>query len=385
MDIPTTYFLVSLMILANGGVLGLMHKDLPRVLQPSAVTWRIATLLLAGGCVLFAVQDSLPGGFILPIANGLVMLGYAGYWHALRKFYQQPDAYWFFLPVPFGIFAVFWFAQIQPSLLWRILIVNAICLFLLLGCFFTLIRAKQHGPTISRRVMAGIFLIAVLFTLFRSIVFGFFRVSPGLSLLDHTNWLHIATPILFAMLAVIGTTAYLLLCSQWISHQWKHAASTDYLTGLVNRRTLIDEGKKRFTEARARKHSFALAVIDIDHFKRVNDEHGHDVGDAALKFVAARLVKSCRDTELAGRQGGEEFVVLFENIDANQAHAAGERCRVSVQNESFDVNGQALTITVSIGVASLRENDTDFHDLLRRADQALYAAKASGRNRVEMA
>ena len=125
--------------------------------------------------------------------------------------------------------------------------------------------------------------------------------------------------------------------------------------------------------------------MDIDHFKRINDEHGHEMGDVALKHVAGRLQSACRGAELPARQGGEEFVVLFDNLQLHDAPAAGERLRQAVAQAPFTAGDLVLPLTVSIGLAVLRADDTHFDSLLRRADEALYVAKATGRNRVEIA
>jgi diguanylate cyclase (GGDEF)-like protein len=349
------------------------------------VSWRIATLLHAGGSILFAVQRELPPAFILPLANGLVLLGFTGYWRALRQFYGQPDTPWLLLPSLLGIAGVYWFAAIKPDIGIRILIVTVAWVSILLGSVFILFAQAQREVAISRRVLAGIFLLVVVFTVLRGVYFLLTGVRPDFSILDRFSLINVLTPMIAAVLPVIGTTAFLLMCSERIRRQWERAASTDYLTGLANRRTLADTGEKTFAAARQKGGGLALASIDIDHFKSINDRFGHDIGDVALKHVAACLEAACRGAELPARQGGEEFVVLFDSVDAEQALAAGERLRRAVADEPFVAGALSLPITVSIGVAILQADDLAFESLLRRADNALYAAKAGGRNRVEMA
>ncbi len=383
---PITIFAVgTLMMLANGGVLGLMHRDIPPTMQAAAASWRIATLLIAGGCVLFMVQQYWPPGFILPLSNGLVMLGFAGYCHALRQFYGLTVAHWLLLPVIIGVVGVFWFAQIETNIVARILVVSVVWITIMIACISVLAAQRHHETAISRRVLSGIFTVIIIFSLVRVTYFVVLGFSPGQSVLDASSWMNIATPMIAAVLPVIGTTAFLLMCSERIRRQWEQAASTDYLTGLPNRRTLADVGAKRYLEFRHQGRSLALAVIDVDHFKSLNDRFGHDVGDLALKHVAARLKSACRSPDLPARQGGEEFVVLFEGIDAEQAHVVGERMRNAVATHAFTHNGNQLTITVSIGIALLQQQDASFDALMTRADVALYAAKANGRNRVEIA
>ncbi|MDQ8038199.1 MAG: GGDEF domain-containing protein [Pedobacter sp.] len=381
MDPVTVFLIATLMMLANGGVLGLMHKDLPQALQPAAVSWRIATLLIAGGCVLFTVQRLLPPGFILPLANGLIMLGFSGYWRSLRQFYGLPDRWWLLLPFFIATLGIYWFSAVHPDTGARILFVSVAWSFIMLACVRILLAQSSRDVAISRRVMAGIFIAVTIFTLLRAIYFIFIGIHPDFSVTDSASWVNVVTPMIAAALPVIGTTAFLLMCSERIRRQWERAASTDYLTGLANRRTLADAGEKRFAENKG----MAVAIIDIDHFKSINDRFGHDIGDVALKHVAASLEAACREAELPARQGGEEFVVLFNGVDADGAHAAGERLRLAVAAKPFVAGELNLPVTVSIGVAVQSETDRNFDDVLRRADEALYAAKSGGRNRVEVA
>lgn len=380
---PKTVFLIgALMMLANGGVLGLMHWDLPRTLRPAAVSWRIATLLHAGGCLMFMVQDALPATFILPLANGLVMFGFTGYWRALRQFYGVPDTPWLLAPAVGGVLVVLWSAGAANSPLARILSVSLVWLVLIGGCIRNLLAQRRRDKALSRRVMTGLFIAITLFVLFRLGWFLAMGVAPGYSALDGAQWINIAAIVVMTVVPVIGTTAFLLMCSERIRRQWEHAASTDYLTGLANRRTLADAGATRFAQARAQGRGFGLGVIDIDHFKSINDRYGHDVGDAALKHVASMLEAACREAELPARQGGEEFVVLFDDVDGDSALAAGERLRLAVAHAPFTSGELTLPVTVSIGVAVRLPDDMEFDSVLRRADAALYSAKQGGRNRV---
>jgi diguanylate cyclase (GGDEF)-like protein len=386
MDPQTAYLIATLMMLANGGVLGLMRRDLPKTMRPAAASWRIGTLLAAGASILFTVQNALPPAFILPFINGLALLGFTGYWRALRQFYGKQDSWWLTAPAAFGVTVVFLFAAPQPAhnILIRIIAVSLAWLVIFSGCIAAL-RSARKDLAVSRRVLTGIFLAEILFMGFRAAWYTWAGLTASVELLSAGSWLNLASPLMIAVLPVIGTTAFVLMCSERLRRQWEHAASTDYLTGLANRRTMTDAGASRFMSSRQGQGRLALAVVDIDHFKAVNDNYGHDVGDSALKHVAARLQAACREPELPARQGGEEFVVLFDDVDAGGAYAAGERLRQSVEAVRFSEKDVALKLTVSIGVAVLREDDADFDNLLRRADLALYAAKNGGRNRVELA
>jgi diguanylate cyclase (GGDEF)-like protein len=385
MEPATVYLLGALMMMANGGVLGLMHRDFPPSLRPSAVTWRIGTLLHAGGCAMFMVQDSLPHSFVLPLANGLVMGGFTCYWCALRQFYGVPRSWLQLAPVTAGVLGVYWFSSVSPDPLGRMVVVSLVWAALLALCIRHLLVQSRRDRAWSRQVMAGTFVALLVTVVFRLGWFLAAGMKPDYSGLDGSLWINMASPVVLAIMPVIGTTAFLLMCSERIRRQWERAASTDYLTGLANRRTLADAGAKRFELARVQDRGFGLGVIDIDHFKSINDRFGHDVGDAALKHVAARLEMACREAELPARQGGEEFVVLFDDVNRDTALAAGERLRHAVAESPFTAGELILPVTVSIGVAVRQQDDIEFDSVLRRADTALYAAKQGGRNCVQWA
>ncbi len=161
-------------------------------------------------------------------------------------------------------------------------------------------------------------------------------------------------------------------------------ALSDQLTGLPNRRHLDAALAARLEDLRRYGWPFGLLIADIDHFKAVNDTYGHDAGDAALRSVAATIGGAVRSGDLAGRWGGEEFVVLANGGDARSLAEIGERLRVLVASSRITMGGSQLSIRVSIGAAAARPADGP-HELLARADAALYDAKATGRDRVVVA
>lgn len=160
-------------------------------------------------------------------------------------------------------------------------------------------------------------------------------------------------------------------------------AVTDDMTGLYNRRYFDRHLGVMLGKAQSQDRNMALMILDIDHFKSVNDTHGHDIGDAVLREFAARLKRNIRGVDLACRFGGEEFVVLMPDTDFNQAELVAERVRQAIADRSFEVGaGPPLSVTVSAGV-SLHESERDTPEsLIKRADVALYRAKREGRNRV---
>ncbi len=161
-------------------------------------------------------------------------------------------------------------------------------------------------------------------------------------------------------------------------------AITDSLTGLHNRRHFFEQAEREFQRARRYRRPLCAIMLDIDRFKQVNDTHGHAVGDQVLRAVSAHCRESLRDIDLLGRYGGDEFVGLLPEIDADGAHNAAERLRQRVAERPFDTDRGPVVVTISLGVASL-ENCSDLAMLINRADEAMYTAKKAGRNCTRVA
>ena len=163
-------------------------------------------------------------------------------------------------------------------------------------------------------------------------------------------------------------------------------AVTDQLTGLYNRRYLASHLSAMFDRAYWTGRPLSVMVLDIDHFKNVNDTHGHDVGDKVLKEFAERIANSVRGIDLACRYGGEEFLIAMPDTDLAFASVVAERLRHEIANAKFNLNAgrDELNVTVSIGLSSTENGpeEDSAQKLIKRADEALYEAKSAGRNRV---
>lgn len=159
-------------------------------------------------------------------------------------------------------------------------------------------------------------------------------------------------------------------------------ATRDALTGLHNRQQIDEFLTKEVDEARKRRVRFCFMLLDIDHFKKINDTYGHAVGDMALRHLANLLGRESRETDFLARWGGEEFAVVLTETSPEEALPVAERIRTAVQSSPLNADDNtAVRMTISIGVATFRSEDT-LESLFKRADECLYEAKANGRNRV---
>jgi diguanylate cyclase (GGDEF)-like protein len=160
----------------------------------------------------------------------------------------------------------------------------------------------------------------------------------------------------------------------------RQLADTDFLTGLMNRRAFLAAADDALKYCRRYKRSMAALMIDIDHFKKINDTHGHAAGDDAIKAIADIIGNSIRTTDKAARFGGEEFVVLLREIDQETALLLAERIRRAIEVSTITNEDKVIPATVSIGLSLVEESDRDVQDMIERADQGLYVAKKNGRN-----
>lgn len=151
----------------------------------------------------------------------------------------------------------------------------------------------------------------------------------------------------------------------------------------MNRRGFYEEANKITNAIRKQGSPIGIAVVDIDHFKQINDRYGHDVGDIVIRFVASQLKEKTRSADVVARMGGEEFAVLLPRADINASFHVAEHLKTVIADASIPIDGgNTLSVTVSIGVSEVDSDDGKIDQALKRADDALYQAKNSGRGRV---
>lgn len=211
--------------------------------------------------------------------------------------------------------------------------------------------------------------------------------SPGSVLTEMTvhSALNVGSAIGYIVLVLLMHATLMTLVVSRLLHDLRRLARRDGLTGLLNRRAMHELLDQHARQRRRAQDSFSVLMIDVDHFKAVNDVHGHAIGDLALRHIARNLTLALRAEDRMARFGGEEFVVLLVGCGLTRATAEAERLRLCVQSLPLADGVVSVSLTVSIGVAEWAGQGEEVSRLLVRADEALYRAKHLGRNRVESA
>lgn len=183
-------------------------------------------------------------------------------------------------------------------------------------------------------------------------------------------------------LLVAYLTTMLSADLRYARRMFKLLSETDDLTGLMNLRAFAGVLEKESAKASRYARSYSLLMIDADGLKQVNDRHGHEAGNRLIKMVAETIGACLRGSDTLARYGGDEFVALLPETDQKKALSVADRIRTSVANSSFDLHGQRVATTVSVGVASFPDHGDDPRVILEHADKAMYRSKAAGRNQV---
>lgn len=211
------------------------------------------------------------------------------------------------------------------------------------------------------------------------------RIVLGRADMGSAFWISLLVPLPFA-LVFGGTTLYLVASLEQAWSAVNEMAMCDALTGLSNRRRFVPAARRELDLAQRHRQSLAVVLLDVDHFKAVNDTFGHLQGDAVLVEVARRCQRALRATDLLARWGGEEFIMLLPNTPLPQARQLAERVREAIVCEPrIRIEGQDVQVTASLGATGIGPGQTlSLDELIQRADLALYQAKSAGRDRVAM-
>ncbi len=379
LDIRTMIMIAAALALMVGVSLRYALRDYPASLWPSIRPWILGTVLQPTAWVLYGMRDTIPDLLSMVVANSLLSFAFAKQIQAVRTFVGRPvNPLLTYLPVAATALLEILFTYGTPSLRWRTVAVSAVFCLQMICAVVALLDWRQ--PRRRSHLLTASAFLALAGVLIVRIVYEGLRVGTLASAFAPTP-MQAAVFALAAFFPTVATLGFVLMCSDRLYQELERQATVDSLTGISNRRTLGELAARAIATAHRHKRSLGLLLLDADHFKRINDVYGHEVGDEALQMIAATLQFALREEDLVGRLGGEEFVIVLPEADEAAACAGAERLRHAIETAEFSAQHRLIPLRVSIGVAIIDDGD-DFASLLRRADQAMYAAKRAGRNRV---
>lgn len=340
--------------------------------------WALSELLIATGVLLVVANAGAPRYAILILANNSLIWGAILQWWGAQAFYGKPPgkAGWLAGALYFVLFGLLLVAGAGVSM--RVLLLSAAVLVLLALSF----REVWNGSASDRTFGAWLVLGAISLLITNNV----FKIGAALLQLPDFRPVTHSSAGVFVMYLVplVGTLVYasglLLLYFERMVKEKHHLATHDELTGLLNRRAIVAAGEREVEVAIRNRTPLAIAFVDIDFFKQINDRLGHDAGDAVLTDIAQLLRTSCRTIDLVARYGGEEFCIVFPGVDAMHAPILGERLVEAARQYRFR---DQYPVTVSVGLAALSDDEAgrSWSNLINRADAELYKAKNLGRDR----
>jgi diguanylate cyclase (GGDEF)-like protein len=344
--------------------------------------WGCAHLMRSGSVVLFGMYGSVSDLISIDLANATLFLAYGVTWTGARVFDQRA-------PLPISLLAgpLLWFFVSHFPLF-----ANNLDLRILLSCgiitTYTWLTAYEFWrgraePLVSRwPAIFMLFAHGALFLLRTPLASLLPWVPPGAMV--QSVWLIVMS---FEALLFTIAIAFILLAMAKERTEFRHrtAAMVDPLTGIANRRSFLEDGAALTKRHALKPRPNAVLLIDLDHFKSINDRFGHAIGDRVLQIFAAVAQDNVKPPELVGRLGGEEFAAVFYDVGQERAVVRAELIRTAFAEAASEVDGYPVDATLSIGMVFTQNGPLDVPELLLQADQALYDAKERGRNRVVVA
>jgi diguanylate cyclase (GGDEF)-like protein len=380
LDIHSAVTISAVLALLMGISLRYVLRDYPATLLPSMRLWIFGTFLQPLGWVLYGLRGDVPDLVAIALSNAVLSLAFAKLFQALRSFVSRPASrILVYAPVVLVAAAEIVFTDVFPSIRMRVVSVSPLVAFQFAACAATMLlgsppRRRSYVLTgLSFALPAGVLFLRTLYEGLRSGTLPSAFISTPMQ---------IAVFAAGAFLPAISTFGFVLLCNDRLNLELLRQATLDPLTGINNRRALGEESVRLIATARRHGSRLAVLLVDVDHFKAVNDDYGHASGDSVLQLLVGALRSELRPEDCFGRLGGDEFAVVLPAVDETAARVVAERLRQAVERTEFVIQGGTARLHVSIGFALSGPGDDDFDDLLRRADQAMYAAKRAGRNLI---
>jgi diguanylate cyclase (GGDEF)-like protein len=342
--------------------------------------WASAMLMETLTWVLIAKRGEIPDFFSVTIANGFMAVAYAMILSAIYEFQQRKAPNWqYWLPIALTLaMAAILMDDIRCRFIWGGIIYG---LQMVLIARALLSDKETRAGHAWRLLFGGVIMIMVVLVLRAADALFASDVLAQPQNTAAVQPVQLVSYIAVVAMALLGSISFVLMVKERTDREVMHLAMTDSLTQIPNRRALMDYAARVL--ARRNGLPLAMLMIDVDHFKPINDTHGHQIGDEVLCKLTAMLAGRLRGYDLIGRYGGEEFCVIAPETDQKGALALAEALRKIITSKSIVTSGGELPVSISIGVACCPLNATrNLKEILAEADAALYDAKQTGRNKV---
>jgi diguanylate cyclase (GGDEF)-like protein len=332
------------------------------------------------GHLLQTVDLALPAWFGASLANALIALGHGLILIGVQRYLGMKCWTGPILLVVLVIFvSTFLFSELRESLRWRIVIHSGWYVLVDAWAGWLLWRARRPGMERFHQAVAGVLL---LFASFLALRLAYALFSPALTTSFVADPFQLSAFLAAMVFGFFLTVTLVVMLFREKQLELLDQARKDPLTGMNNRLSLDEAAEREMRTAASLGTPLSLMLFDIDHFKKVNDSHGHVAGDVVLRVVADRAEDVIRSGDLAFRFGGEEFLVLLPGASSDQAAMVAERLRQRIADGRIQAGDQQIGLTASFGVVQWRVGQESWEDLVKRADQALYQAKNRGRDQV---
>jgi len=378
LDPYSLVLMASMMCGVMSAVLYLVRRSFPAEIH--GLGWWSAALavqVLATAC--FSFKGTLPDGLVLPPANLLFVFGNGLCVIGLQAFHGRPQG-WRMLggALGFALVGMVYWLFVVPSYTARVAwmavpltVINVTQLWLVLRY------GRRHFATWFLATLIGVNMLLVA----TRGVTALLAPAAAVDLSQPGAWQG-AYLVITAMVPILLAVGFIMVATKRLQFTLERRSASDPLTGALNRRGFGAAYARELARLRRRPRALALLAIDLDHFKTVNDVHGHGVGDKVLVRTASLIDAALRESDYLARFGGEEFIVLLPDTDVTLAVTVAQRIQAALR---VACDSGLPVCTASIGIAAQTNPQQELDDLLDAADRALYRAKANGRDRIEMA
>ncbi len=370
---------------------------------PGPRHWAAAGVMFALVCLVLVAREQVGLFTTVLVGNGFALAGISILSHGIHRFLGRPSPLWFyFLVSSMAVLPVMYFAIFLPDLGARMVIYSLGMGILLLHAGWVLLGRLGSGSAIAYRLNGSALILGGGLHVLRG---AYFLFNPGPAAYYSPNLVNVLFQLSLIMLYCALMPGLVLMLSSRLADDLKaHVAdlrdeigmrrqaeerlaleaALDPLTGLYNRRKFFSEAARAFSLAHRHGRPLSVMILDLDHFKDVNDTHGHETGDRVLRALARHCQDQMRAEDILARFGGEEFVALLPDTDREGALVMAERLRRSLGETEVRGEKGPVRVTASFGVSQLMPGETNLNFILRRADQALYQAKQAGRDQVRV-